>query len=98
MIICHQASELRQLLNTYRREGKSIALVPTMGNLHRGHVRLVEKAVGLADVVVSSIFVNPMQFGRHEDLDKYPRTPDADIEKLTAAGCAVLFAPSVKEI
>lgn len=98
MIICHQASELRQLLNTYRREGKSIALVPTMGNLHRGHVRLVEKAVELADVVVSSIFVNPMQFGRHEDLDKYPRTPDADIGKLTAAGCTVLFAPSVKEM
>lgn len=98
MIICHQASELRQLLKNYRREGKTIALVPTMGNLHRGHVRLVESANERADIVVSSIFVNPMQFGRHEDIDQYPRTPDADIDKLTAAGCAVLFAPSVKEM
>ncbi|MDP3517615.1 MAG: pantoate--beta-alanine ligase [Pseudohongiella sp.] len=98
MKICHQASELRQLLREYRRAGKSIALVPTMGNLHRGHVRLVERAVELADIVVSTIFVNPMQFGRHEDLDKYPRTPDADIDKLTAAGCSVLFTPSVKEM
>jgi pantoate--beta-alanine ligase len=98
MKICQQVSELRQLLNNYRREGKSIALVPTMGNLHSGHVRLVTKAVELADIVVSSIFVNPMQFGRNEDLDKYPRTPDADIEKLTAAGCTVLFAPSASEM
>lgn len=96
--ICHRVSELRQLLNSYRREGKSIAFVPTMGNLHSGHVRLVEKAGTLADVVVSSIFVNPMQFGRNEDLDKYPRTPEADIKKLTAAGCAVLFAPSASEM
>lgn len=98
MKICHTAAELRQILNTWRRDGKSIAFVPTMGNLHRGHIRLVEKAGELADIVVSSIFVNPMQFGRHEDLDKYPRTPDADIEKLTAAGCALLFAPSVREM
>ncbi|MDP2128121.1 MAG: pantoate--beta-alanine ligase [Pseudohongiella sp.] len=98
MKICHQVSELRKLLGCYRRDGKSIALVPTMGNLHSGHVRLVEKAVGLADIVVSSIFVNPMQFGRNEDLDKYPRTPDADIEKLTAAGCGVLFAPPASEM
>ena len=98
MKICHQVSELRALLNNVRREGKTIALVPTMGNLHSGHMRLVEQAAALADVVVSSIFVNPMQFGRNEDLDKYPRTPDADISKLTAAGCAVLFAPSASEM
>lgn len=98
MKICYQVNELRQLLDSLRRQGKTIAFVPTMGNLHRGHVRLVEKAVTLADVVVSSIFVNPMQFGRNEDLDKYPRTPDADIEKLTAAGCAVLFTPSASEM
>lgn len=98
MKICHQVSELRQLLNSYRHGGKTIAFVPTMGNLHSGHIRLVEKAGELADIVVSSIFVNPMQFGRNEDLDKYPRTPDADIEKLTAAGCAVLFAPSASEM
>ena len=98
MKICHTATELRSLLRNWRLEGKTIALVPTMGNLHRGHIRLVEKAGELADIVVSSIFVNPMQFGRNEDLDKYPRTPDADIEKLTAAGCSVLFTPSVREM
>lgn len=98
MKICHKVSELRQLLNIHRQQGQSIAFVPTMGNLHRGHIRLVEKATELADVVVSSIFVNPMQFARNEDLDKYPRTPDADIEKLTAAGCGVLFTPSANEM
>lgn len=98
MKICYTATELRSILRNWRLEGKTIALVPTMGNLHRGHIRLVEKAGELADIVVSSIFVNPMQFGRNEDLDKYPRTPDADIEKLTAAGCALLFTPSVREM
>jgi len=98
MKICYTATELRSILRNWRLQGKTIALVPTMGNLHRGHIRLVEKAGELADIVVSSIFVNPMQFGRNEDLDKYPRTPDADIEKLTAAGCALLFTPSVREM
>jgi len=98
MKICHTASELRSTLRNWRLEGKTIALVPTMGNLHRGHIRLVEKAGDLADIVVSTIFVNPMQFGRNEDLDKYPRTPEADIEKLTAAGCHLLFAPTVREM
>jgi pantoate--beta-alanine ligase len=69
-----------------------------MGNLHRGHIRLVETATTHADFIVSSIFVNPMQFGQHEDLDLYPRTPDADIAKLTDAGCHCLFAPPVAEI
>jgi pantoate--beta-alanine ligase len=98
MQICNRASELRKALKEERLAGKTIAVVPTMGNLHRGHIRLVEVATHHADVVVTTIFVNPMQFGRNEDLDRYPRTPDADIEKLTAAGCNYLFAPPATEI
>lgn len=69
-----------------------------MGNLHRGHVRLVERAGELADHAVASIFVNPLQFGPNEDFEKYPRTLAADAAKLAAAGCALLFAPSVDEM
>ncbi|MBC54905.1 MAG: pantoate--beta-alanine ligase [Gammaproteobacteria bacterium] len=98
MQIIHHVNELRSTLAEVRRGGRRIAVVPTMGNLHRGHIRLVETAGAQADFVVSTIFVNPMQFGAHEDLDKYPRTPDADIDKLTAAGCHCLFAPPVSEI
>jgi pantoate--beta-alanine ligase len=81
-----------------RQRGQSIAFVPTMGNLHEGHLELVRKARQLADVVVVSIFVNPMQFGPNEDLDAYPRTLAADKEKLFAEGVHVLFAPDVSEI
>lgn len=98
MQIIHHANQLRPMLAEIRRSGKRIAVVPTMGNLHRGHIRLVETAVERADYVVSTIFVNPMQFGRNEDLATYPRTPDADIEKLAAAGCHCLFAPPVGDI
>lgn len=98
MQIIHHVNELRSMLAEVRRRSGRIAVVPTMGNLHRGHISLVETAVTRADFVVSTIFVNPMQFGAHEDLDKYPRTPDADIEKLTDAGCHCLFAPPVSEI
>ena len=89
---------LRCTLDACRREGQRVALVPTMGNLHAGHIHLVEQARQHGEVVVCTIFVNPMQFGRHEDLDSYPRTLAADMEKLRAAGCNVLFAPSVNEV
>ncbi len=79
-------------------EGESVALVPTMGNLHDGHLALVARARELADRVVVSIFVNPMQFGANEDLDTYPRTLQADIEKLQAAGAQLLFSPTVDDI
>lgn len=98
MQIIHLTAELRTLINTARQSGKTIAVVPTMGNLHRGHIRLVETAVQHADLVVATIFVNPMQFGRNEDLDKYPRTPESDIKMLSAAGCDCLFTPAVTEI
>ncbi|MEX2474280.1 pantoate--beta-alanine ligase [Marinobacter sp.] len=90
--------ELRTILRGYRREGKTIGLVPTMGNLHEGHVSLVRKASEAADVVVTSIFVNPMQFGASEDLDTYPRTLEEDQRQLEAAGNTLVFAPGVEEI
>lgn len=92
------AEALRAALNTARKAGKSVAFVPTMGNLHEGHISLVRRAKQLADVVVVSIFVNPLQFGAHEDLDNYPRTLSADMEKLFAEGTQYLFLPQVEEI
>ncbi|HET8802865.1 MAG TPA: pantoate--beta-alanine ligase [Marinobacter sp.] len=94
----HSLKELRTLLNGYRRKGKTIGLVPTMGNLHEGHASLVRKAAEAADIVVTSIFVNPMQFGANEDLDTYPRTLAADQDMLEAAGNTLVFAPTVQEI
>ena len=89
---------LRAELKNARRQGKTIAFVPTMGNLHAGHIKLVDRAKLEADVVVVSIFVNPLQFGAHEDLDNYPRTLAADQEKLFDAGTDLLFTPSVDDI
>ncbi len=90
--------ELRAAIARARAEGKRIGFVPTMGNLHSGHVALVEKASQRADFVVTSIFVNPLQFGPNEDLAKYPRTLAADQEKLVSAGCHLLFAPTPEEM
>ncbi|MEQ5837350.1 pantoate--beta-alanine ligase [Marinobacter sp. NFXS9] len=94
----HTIKELRALLNSHRQHGHRVGLVPTMGNLHAGHISLVEKALLQADVVVTSIFVNPMQFGAGEDLETYPRTLRDDQEKLEAAGNHIVFAPSVEEV
>jgi pantoate--beta-alanine ligase len=85
--------ELRDVLRDWRHEGQKIALVPTMGNLHAGHLALVTEAGRLADRVVASLFVNPTQFGAGEDLDSYPRTPDSDRAALQQTGCDLLFAP-----
>ncbi|MBB2493454.1 pantoate--beta-alanine ligase [Aquipseudomonas ullengensis] len=90
--------ELRAVVARVRSEGKRIGFVPTMGNLHEGHIALVEKASQRADFVIASIFVNPLQFGPNEDLATYPRTLVADQEKLVAAGCQLLFAPDVEEM
>ncbi|WP_188639951.1 pantoate--beta-alanine ligase [Vreelandella lutescens] len=91
-------NELRATLREHRLNGQRIALVPTMGNLHAGHLALVAEARQQADIVVSSLFVNPMQFGPGEDLDAYPRTFEADQTKLTEAGCHILFAPTVSAL
>lgn len=89
MLIARSIADLRQALAPYRRP----AFVPTMGNLHEGHIALVRQAQPLGDVTVASIFVNRLQFLPHEDFDSYPRTWEADCAKLQAAGCDVLFAP-----
>jgi len=89
---------LRAVLSNHRQAGRRIVLVPTMGNLHSGHIHLVNEAHRYGDVVVCTIFVNPMQFGKNEDLDAYPRTLEQDRQKLAVAGCNVLFAPPVSEI
>ena len=94
----HSIAELRQQLNAARRAGQKIAFVPTMGNLHRGHMSLIEESVRQADFVVASIFVNPLQFGANEDLDSYPKTLEKDQLKLKHYGCNLLFAPSAHEM
>jgi pantoate--beta-alanine ligase len=91
-------SQLKSALRSVRSNGQTIGFVPTMGNLHEGHLDLVRKARQLCDVVVVSIFVNPLQFGPSEDLDAYPRTLAADKEKLFAAGVQILYAPGVDDI
>jgi len=94
MQIVHTIAELRQQLSGFKRP----AFVPTMGNLHDGHIALVKQARTLGDVTVSSIFVNRLQFAPNEDFDSYPRTLDADAQRLEAAGCNLLFAPREKEL
>ena len=94
MHIVHTIAELREKLGPFKRP----AFVPTMGNLHDGHIALVRQAKPLGDVTVSSIFVNRLQFAPHEDFDSYPRTLDTDAQRLEAAGCDVLFAPREKEL
>lgn len=98
MLIIETLPLLRQQIRRLRMEGKRVALVPTMGNLHDGHMKLVDEAKARADVVVVSIFVNPIQFDRPEDLARYPRTLQEDCEKLNKRKVDLVFAPSVKEI
>lgn len=98
MQIFHHIQTLRQTLANERLQGKRIGFVPTMGNLHDAHLALVKQAREQSDVVVASIFVNRLQFGLNEDWDKYPRTLDADIEKLRNAACDYLFYPGEQEI
>lgn len=98
MLIIETLPLLRQHIRRLRQEGKRIALVPTMGNLHDGHMKLVEEAKLRADVVVVSIFVNPMQFDRQDDLVRYPRTLQEDCEKLNKRKVDFVFAPAPADI
>lgn len=94
MQIIHTVQELR----AWRKNAGTVAFVPTMGNLHEGHLALVREAKKRADNVVVSIFINRLQFGQGEDFDKYPRTLQQDADKLAAEGIAVVFAPDEKEL
>ncbi len=94
MKIVHTLSDLRDHLSGFRHP----AVVPTMGNLHTGHLALVRQAKPLGDITVSTIFVNRLQFAPHEDFDTYPRTLDADCQQLEAAGCDLVFAPKEAEM
>ncbi|ELN2735999.1 pantoate--beta-alanine ligase [Pluralibacter gergoviae] len=98
MLIIETLPLLRQHIRRLRQEGKRIALVPTMGNLHDGHMKLVDEARARADVVVVSIFVNPMQFDRPDDLARYPRTLQEDSEKLNKRKVELVFAPAPAEV
>src|SRR6476469_2348165 len=94
--IVDQLAQLRDTVRAWKLAGQRVAFVPTMGNLHAGHFSLVRLARTHADRVVASVFVNPTQFGPNEDFDRYPRTPDADASGLAAAGCDLLWLPSVQ--
>ncbi len=98
MQVVNSVKEMKDLGRKWRREGKKVSLVPTMGSLHRGHLRLVEKARELGEIVVLSIFVNPMQFEDESDLKKYPRDPEEDQKKAEEAGVDILFVPTKEEI
>jgi len=98
MKILHTIDALREQRHHWHQTGEQVALVPTMGNLHEGHLALVAAARQRAARVVVTIFVNPLQFGANEDLSRYPRTPQADIAKLSAAGADLLLLPTEAEI
>lgn len=98
MQVFHHSQSLRQALQAERQAGKRIGFVPTMGNLHDAHIELVRIAQRRCQVVVTSIFVNPLQFGLNEDWDKYPRTLEVDIARLETVKCDYLFCPDETEI
>lgn len=93
-----RVAELRQQISDWKKAGQRIALVPTMGNLHQGHLSLVKQAKDVADKVVVSIFINPLQFDDASDLSAYPRTEGADAEKLAQVACDLIFMPSLTEV
>ena len=98
MQVLKSKNELVSLIDSYKKEGKTIGFVPTMGALHNGHLSLVKECKKNSDVTVVSIFVNPTQFNDLEDLKRYPRTLDKDTELLKSVNCDLVFAPSVEEI
>ena len=98
MLIVQTIAELKACLNGEREQGHSVGLVPTMGALHAGHASLVERSVKENDVTVVSIFLNPTQFNDKKDLERYPRTLEADCLLLEKCGAQVVFAPSVEEV
>jgi len=98
MLQVHNNHELSAQIRVWKQQRKTIAFVPTMGNLHQGHLSLLHAAHDRADKLVSSIFVNPMQFGPNEDLSKYPRTLEQDCKALMEHGCDLVYLPSEKDL
>ena len=98
MKVVHKISEVREIVNTWKREGLSVGLVPTMGYLHEGHQSLIKKAVEQNDRVVVSVFVNPMQFGENEDLASYPRDLEKDTKLCEETGSDLIFNPTPEEM
>lgn len=98
MQVITKTKELDIIIENYKKKGKTIGLVPTMGALHNGHVSLFEKARKCVDIVIVSIFVNPTQFGENEDFDKYPRIFEHDIEICKKTGCDIIFHPTPSEM
>lgn len=98
MKICHTRAQLDDALAPFRRAGESVALVPTMGNLHEGHLSLLREARQQADRIMVTIYVNPTQFGANEDFAAYPRTINADLEKLRHCACDLVWLPSSEEM
>ena len=98
LVVLNKIDDIREKIKEYKKQGKTIALVPTMGCLHNGHKSLMEKAHSIADVTVISVFVNPIQFCPGEDYDRYPRTLEQDKIVAESAGVDIIFAPSVNEM
>jgi len=98
LIVVRTVADLRRTVAAFRKQGRTIGLIPTMGALHEGHVSLVKGALVRGDVPITSIFVNPTQFGPNEDFAAYPRDEQGDFDKLTAAGCRIAFAPTKEEM
>jgi len=98
LTVARTIAEARAAIATFRAAGRTIGLIPTMGALHEGHLSLVRAALGHSDIPVTSIFVNPTQFGPNEDFGAYPRDEEGDFAKLRAAGCRIVFAPDPKEM
>ena len=98
MKLVHSISEVQECVGVYKTQGQKIAFVPTMGNLHGGHLTLVRKAKALADIVVVSIYVNPLQFGPNEDYDSYPRTLEQDCSLLEKEGVELVYTARTQEI
>ncbi len=98
MRVLNTRNELVNLINNLKKEGKTIGFVPTMGALHEGHLSLVKESKKNSDITVVSVFVNPTQFNDPEDLKRYPRTLEQDVELLKSVNCDIVFAPSVEEI
>lgn len=98
MLVLHKIKEIEELISLQKQKGCTIGFVPTMGALHQGHISLIGFSKQQTDFTVCSIFVNPNQFNNQSDLKHYPRTPDADIALLEAAGCDVLYMPEVSDV